>query len=132
MSQSTNFHSCWDRSSWVEQTKQRIKCLAQGHNTVPLVRLEPATPRSQVKHSFTEPPHSCLLYSKTCLKRPLKRRLKIVIQDRLLLNAGQKYCRTLQGEHSAILLTFIKIPFVINIFVLSIFEWPFKTGFTII
>ena len=31
----------------------------------------------------------------------------------------------LQGEHSAILLTFIKLPFVIKIFVLSIFEWPF-------
>ena len=34
-------------------------------------------------------------------------------------------------EHSAILLTFIKLPFVIKIFVLSIFEWPFKTGFTV-
>ena len=37
----------------------------------------------------------------------------------------------LQGEHSAILLTFIKLPFVINIFVLSIFEWQFYTGFTV-
>ena len=27
--------------------------------------------------------------------------------------------------------TFIKLPFVINIFVLSIFEWPFYTGFTV-
>ena len=36
----------------------------------------------------------------------------------------------LQGEHSAILLTFIKLPFVIKIFVLSIFEWLFYTGFT--
>ena len=35
----------------------------------------------------------------------------------------------LQGEHSAILLTFIKLPFVIKIFVLSIFEWSLKTGF---
>ena len=26
--------------------------------------------------------------------------------------------------------TFIKLPFVIKIFVLSIFEWPFYTGFT--
>ena len=33
--------------------------------------------------------------------------------------------------HSAILLTFNKLPFVIKIFVLSIFEWPFYTGFTI-
>ena len=38
----------------------------------------------------------------------------------------------LQREHSAILLTFIKIPFVIKIFVLSIFEWPFYRGFTVI
>ena len=30
----------------------------------------------------------------------------------------------LQVEHSAILLTFIKLPFVIKILVLSIFEWP--------
>ena len=48
-----------------------------------------------------------------------------------MLNAGQKYCRMLQGEHSAILLTFIKVPFVIKIFVLSIFVWPFYTGFTV-
>ena len=34
-------------------------------------------------------------------------------------------------EHSAILLTVIKLPFVIKIFVLSIFEWPLKTGFTV-
>ena len=37
----------------------------------------------------------------------------------------------LQGEHSAILSTFIKLPFVIKIFVLSIFDWPLKTGFTV-
>ena len=37
----------------------------------------------------------------------------------------------LQREHSAILLTFIKQPFVIKIFILSIFEWPLKTGFTV-
>ena len=38
----------------------------------------------------------------------------------------------LQGEHFAILLTCIKPPFVIRIFVLSIFEWPFYTSFTVI
>ena len=38
----------------------------------------------------------------------------------------------LQGEHSAILLTFIKLPFVIKIFVFSIFEWPLKTGFIVL
>ena len=34
-------------------------------------------------------------------------------------------------EHSAILSTFIKLPFAIKPFVLSIFEWPLKTGFTV-
>ena len=34
-----------------------------------------------------------------------------------------------KGEHSAIFSTFIKLPFVIKIFVLSIFEWTFYTGF---
>ena len=37
-----------------------------------------------------------------------------------------------QGEHSAILLTFIKLPFVIKIFVLSIFEWLSYTDFTVV
>ena len=46
-------------------------------------------------------------------------------------NAGQKYCRRLQEDHSAILSTFIKVPFVINVLVLSIFERPLKTGFTV-
>ena len=44
----------------------------------------------------------------------------------------QKYCRMLQGGHSAILSTFIKLPFVIKTFVLSNFERPFYTGFTVI
>ena len=47
---------------------------------------------------------------------------KIGFQDQLSLNA----------EHSAILSTFIKLAFVINIFVLSIFEWPFYKGFTVL
>ena len=72
-----------------------------------------------------------MFYSKTCLKRPLKKKTKIGFQDRLLLNAGQKYCRMLQGEHSAILSTFIRLQFVIRIFVLSIFECPLKRGFTV-
>ena len=69
--------------------------------------------------------------SKTSVKRPLSRRPKIGFQVQLSLNAGQKYCRMLQVEHSAILLTFIKIRIVIKIFVLSIFEWPFYTGFKV-
>ena len=64
-------------------------------------------------------------YSKTCLKRPLSKRPKIGFQDQLSLNAVQKYCRMLEGEHIAecsnwriLLSTFIKVPFVIKIFVL--------------
>ena len=34
-------------------------------------------------------------------------------------------------EHPAILSTFIKLQFVIKIFALFIFEWPFNTGVTI-
>ena len=44
---STIFELCRDQPSWVE--------LAQGHNAVTPVRLEPAPPQSQVKHSTTEP-----------------------------------------------------------------------------
>ena len=35
-------------------------------------------------------------------------------------------------EHSAILSTFIKLPFVFKTFILSIFEWSLKTGFTVL
>ena len=62
-----------------------------------------------------------LEYSETCLERPLK-------EDK---NFGQTYCRMLPLEHSAILLTFINLPFAIKTFVLSIFEWPLKTCFTV-
>ena len=54
MSQST----IWTFPGLNGYTKQRIKCLAQGHNTIPVVRLEPATPLSQVEQSTTEPLHS--------------------------------------------------------------------------
>ena len=32
-------------------------------------------------------------YSETCVKRPLSKKTKIVFQDQLSLNAGQKYCK---------------------------------------
>ena len=72
-----------------------------------------------------------LLY-KTCVKRPLSNRQKIGFKDRILLNAGQKYFRMLQVEHSAILSTFIKLPFVIKPFVFVYFEWQLYTGFTVL
>ena len=40
--------------------------------------------------------HVIKMNSKTCLKRPLKRHQEKGLQDRLSLNAGQKYCRMLQ------------------------------------
>ena len=44
-------------------SKQRIKCLAQRHNAVPQVNLEPTIPRSWVQHSTTEQPCSkCSAY----------------------------------------------------------------------
>ena len=73
---------------------------------------------------------SIRLYTvKTCVKRPLPKKTQIGFQDQISLNADQKYCRK---EHSAALSTFIKLPFVIKIFVVSIFEWPFYTGFTVL
>ena len=68
---------------------------------------------------------------KTCLKLPLKKKTKIDFQYQLSLNAGQKYCRMLQGEHSAILSTFIKLLLAFKTFVLSNFEWSLKTDFTV-
>ena len=47
------------------------------------------------------------------------------------LNAGQIIAECSKREHSAILLTFIKLLVVIKTFVLSIFEWLLKTGFTV-
>ena len=61
-------------------------------------------------------------YIKTCVKRPLYKIPKLAFKT--------NYRLMLQGEHSAILLTIIQLPFVIKIFVLSIIEWRFYTGFT--
>ena len=52
----------------------------------------------------------------------LKKTKEIVFQDQLLLNADHEYCS---------MLLYIELPFVIKIFDLSIFEWPFYTGFTV-
>ena len=40
----------------------RINVLAQGHNTMTLVRLKPTVPRSRVKHSTTEPLRSYFFF----------------------------------------------------------------------
>ena len=61
-------------------------------------------------------------FSKTCLKRPLKKNTKNGFQYLISLN---------EGEHSAIVLTCIILPNDFKPFVLSIFEWPLKAGFTV-
>ena len=73
---------------------------------------------------------SCYMYaqySQTCVKWSPSERHKIGFQDQLSLNEGQKP----PLEHSDILSTFIKLPFVIKSFVCLFFAWPFYTGFTV-
>ena len=53
----------------------------------------------------------------------LSGRFTILLASKVLQNAPR--------EHSAIHSTYIKLPFVIKIFGLSIFEWSFYTGFTV-
>ena len=74
---------------------------------------------------FTEFQQTNYKYSKTCVKQQLSIRPKIDFQDQLSLNTGQRYCRVLQGEHSAVYSTFIKLPVVIKTFVLSILSGHF-------
>ena len=74
-----------------------------------------------------------LCISRGCTVKPVlsghsKRRPKLVF------NADYRFMQVksiAEGEHSAILSTFIKLPFAIKTFVLSCFEWPLKTGFTV-
>ena len=67
-----------------------------------------------MKHS------NILVYSKTCLKLPLKNRQNNDLNDKWLPNEGQKYCRMLPLENSAILLTCIK-----QLLVLKTNSWGF-------
>ena len=71
------------------------------------------------------------VYSKTCLKQPLSKSPKIGFQDQLSLNAGQKYCRMLQWEHSAILSTFIKLPFSLRSLFCLFLSGRFTQAFTV-
>ena len=49
----------------------------------------------------------------------------------IIAKCRSKVLQNAPREHSAILLTFIKLPLVFKTFVFSIFEWPPKTGFTV-
>ena len=85
---------------------------------------DPYTLRDRILNHF-------LCTVKPVLSGHSKRTPILVFNTDLSLNAGQKYCRMLQREHSAIHLTLIKIPDSIKTFVLCIFKWPLKTGFTV-
>ena len=71
-------------------------------------------------------------YCKTCLKRPLKKKIKNWFSRPIIAKCRSKVLQNAPKEHSAILLTFLKLPFVFKTFVLSIFEWPLKTGLTVL
>ena len=69
-----------------------------------------------------------MFYSKTCVKGPLQKDQKLVFKTNYPLMQIKSIA---ESEHFAILSTFIKLPFCHKIFVLSICEWPFYTGFTV-
>ena len=50
----------------------------------------------------------------------------------IIAKCRSKVLQNAPKEHSAILLTFVKLPFVFKTCVLSIFEWLLKTGFTVL
>ena len=53
-------------------------------------------PQYDMDHFETGARHSDVKHCKTCLKRQVKKKIKIGFQDQLSLNTGQKYCRMLQ------------------------------------
>ena len=67
-------------------------------------------------------------YSKTCVNGHPQKDRKLVFKINCCLTQVKSIA---EWEHSAILSTFIMLPFVIKIFVLSICEWPFYTGFPV-
>ena len=72
------------------------------------------------------------MYSKTYLERPLKRRPKIGFQDQLLLMQVKSIAECSKGSILQYFLPSLKLPFIFKTFVLSFFEWPLKTGFTVL
>ena len=96
---------CGGYNYWYVNTRKRVSCIQWVNRAWAFVWANP-------------------VYSNTCVKGPLSKRPKIGFQD----------CRSkvLRNACSTILWTFIKLPIVIKIFVLSIFEWPFYTRFTVL
>ena len=61
----------------------------------------------------------------------LKKKTKNWFSRPIIAYCRSKVLQNAPREHSAILSTFIKLPFVFKLFNLSIFEWLLKTGFTV-
>ena len=78
-----------------------------------------------------KPVQNCYRYIKTYLKRPPKKKTKNWFSRPIIAYCRSKVLQNAPSKHSAILLTFIKLPFVFKTFILSIFEWLLKTGFTV-
>ena len=66
----------------------------------------------------------------TCLKRPLTEEGKIGFADYYYCLMQVKSIAECHGAFYSTL-TCIKLPFGCKTFVLSIFEWPLKTGFAV-
>ena len=67
-----NLSVMWGRVVLGTSTELGLMCLAQGHNTVTLVKLEPVAPPSRVKLSTTEPlgsPDSAVTMRRTGLAK---------------------------------------------------------------
>ena len=69
--------------------------------------------------------------TKTCVKRHSQKDLILVFKTNYRL-MQVKCIAECSKKHPAIRSAFAKLPFVIKIFVLSIFEWPYYTGFTVL
>ena len=68
----------------------------------------------------------------TCLKQPFRNRLNEGLKDRWQLNAGLKYCRMLPRSLLQYFWPALGEFQSWKSFLLSSFEWPFKTGLTVI
>ena len=64
-------------------------------------------------------------YSKTCLKRPLKKYLKLGFKTDYCLMQVKRIAECSLGPS-------LELLFVVKTFVLSVFKWPLKTGDTVI
>ena len=68
---------------------------------------------------------------KSVLRGHSKEDQKLSFQDQYRLMQSKVLQNAPMDEHSAVLLTCIKLPNGFQAFVLPIFEWPLKTGFNV-